>query len=145
MKVTVKRVTPNKSKYQPDVLKQRIEKKVMNSTERILNNIKFNSPEEDGDMRNSFKASYSWNGNIFTGVITSDCPYLKWHIIGTGKYNPTGRQDVPWLYYDAEHDKYRWTSGIAPNPFIENAVRNEERHLRESVRKAVQDFLRDNK
>ena len=57
---------------------------------------------------------------------------------GTGIYSRTGmgRQDVPWFYEDAEGNGHL-TSGMASNPFLENAYNSEGQKVAQLIAEAI--------
>lgn len=135
------------AKY-PKVLEKRIEKRMDAVTEEIKDEIVdyvYDNHTEYGDMAESFSTECGWDGKkTYVCKIMSDSEYLKWHLIGTGIYNPNGRKDVPWGFEDKK-GKLRFTKGLPQDPFTENIVIQNEKKILNAVHKAAYDTFDNRK
>lgn len=78
-------------------------------------------PTGDGQLRQSI--THEVDKEKMEGVIGSSVEYAPYVEIGTGIYSSegTGRK-TPWCYKDEKTDKFYWTRGQNPRPFLQPAL-----------------------
>ena len=75
-------------------------------------------PVDTGNLRNSITHVVDEADEaVYIGSNTSYAPFVE---LGTGIYNPEGRQ-TPWWYQD-ENGKWHWTRGAQAQPFLKPAA-----------------------
>lgn len=116
-----------------------LEEDVIRGLDFVLQNIeneaKERCPVDDGTLR----ASITHQIEGYTGVVGTNVEYAPYVHEGTGIYakNGKGRQQVPWVYHDADGNFYS-TSGQMPNPFLRDAVDALQGQLIELAREGMQ-------
>lgn len=78
-------------------------------------------PTGDGQLRQSI--THEVDKEKMEGVIGTSVEYAPYVEIGTGIYSSegTGRK-TPWCYKDEKTDKFYWTRGQNPRPFLQPAL-----------------------
>lgn len=86
----------------------------------VENTAKQYCPVDTGQLRNSI--THQVFGNV--GYIGTNIQYAPYVEFGTGAYAKfqNGRS-TPWCYKDV-NGEWHWTKGQAPQPFLENALRD---------------------
>lgn len=85
---------------------------------------KENCPGPTGMLRRSITTSVEETDNGYEGTVGSDVEYAPYVHEGTGIYSRTGtgRQEVPWVYFNKAKGHFVTTSGIKPKPFLSDAL-----------------------
>lgn len=113
----------NLSNVLPKVINQRLE----DACQIVENTAKQDCPIDDGTLRASI--THKVENNI--GVIGTNIEYAPFVHQGTGLYalEGNGRKNVPWTYKSADGTFHK-TSGIQPNPFLQNAFDKSTEEIR---------------
>lgn len=80
-------------------------------------------PVDTGDLQRSI--THVVEGN--QGIIGTNKEYAPYVELGTGQWNPTGRQ-TPWVYKDAEGE-WHYTTGQRPHPYLKPALDNNKQEV----------------
>ena len=127
---------------------QRMARGVGRGGERIANAAKRNlagdARDRGGLLSGSINVQVAQEGTVATaevGVGSGGDEVANFGIYvheGTGIHSRTGmgRKDVPWFYEDAEGNGHL-TSGMASNPFLENAYNSESQKVAEIIGRAI--------
>lgn len=111
-----------------DQANKKIDNSMLNKMEKALGTIeldaKRNCKTRSGELKASISHKKTVGGNEIIGVIGSPLEYAVYRHQGTGLFaiNGDGRQDVPWVYRDPLTGKFYSTSGMKPNPFLQQAI-----------------------
>ena len=85
----------------------------------VENTAKMYCPVDTGQLRNSITHMVTDN----VGYIGTNVKYAPYVEFGTGVFAKDGNgRQTPWSYYDTKEDKWIWTKGQHPNPFLERAL-----------------------
>lgn len=136
-------------------LKRRMQTGVLNAGLRVESTAKRLAPKDTGMLRSTIQFDFDENANegVVTGHVGAgggNVNYAIWVHEGTGVHSRTGmgRKD-PWGYVDEEATaKARekdpdadpvvvWTDGNEPQPFLENAYKEEHDSVRKIIARAV--------
>lgn len=84
-------------------------------------------PVDDGQLRQSITHEVIVNGNECEAVVGTNVEYAPYVELGTGIYNPTGRQ-IPWVYQDAKGNFHR-TKGMKAQPYLQPAADDKKQEI----------------
>ncbi len=96
-------------------------------------------PVDTGDLAQSITAQITDQGDRVEGVVGTGIDYAVYVHEGTGihaRHPELGRQNVPWEYRD-ELGIRQITSGIKPNPFLEEAFNAKRDRAEKIIQEAV--------
>ena len=88
-------------------------------------------PTGDGQLRQSITHEIQAVGTEkLEGVIGTSVEYAPYVEIGTGIYSSegTGRK-TPWCYKDEKTDKFYWTRGQTPRPYLQTALESKKEKI----------------
>ena len=97
------------------------------------------APKGTGELRNSITSKVEKQGSEMVGTVFTPLEYAPYVEFGTGIFaEEGGRTDVPWVYQDDEGE-WHSTSGQSPQPYMRPALYENQKQIKEIVRKELTD------
>lgn len=87
-----------------------------------------------GQLKNSIHYRLTNEGFERAVVVGSNLEYAPYVEYGTGIHamNNDGRQ-TPWVYYSEEDDRFYWTEGQEPQPYLNPAFEENTERIKQAV------------
>lgn len=98
---------------------EKLQKALEKACLKVERSAKQKAPKGNGDLRREITHKVE----DLTGMVYCPLEYAPYVEYGTGLFaEDGGRTDVPWVYYDLEHDRFVSTCGREPKPYMRPAL-----------------------